>query len=36
MALGGATASAKRMKLPTTGGMERLGEKVKFWLQDFF
>jgi cell division protein FtsA len=36
MALGGATASAKRIKLPSGGGMDKLGEKIKFWLQDFF
>jgi cell division protein FtsA len=36
MALGGATASAKRIKLPTGGGMDKIGEKIKFWLQDFF
>jgi cell division protein FtsA len=36
MALGGASASAKRIKLPSGGGMDKLGEKIKFWLQDFF
>ena len=36
MALGGASATARRIKLPSTGGMDRLGEKIKFWLQDFF
>lgn len=36
MTLGGATASARRIKLPTGGGMDRLGERIKFWLQDFF
>ena len=36
MALGGATASARRIKLPTGGGMDRLGERIKYWLQDFF
>ncbi|MEO7457940.1 MAG: cell division protein FtsA [Gemmatimonadaceae bacterium] len=36
MALTGATATAKRIKLPSGGGMDKLGEKIKFWLQDFF
>ena len=36
IALGGAAASAKRIKLPSGGGMDKLGEKIKFWLQDFF
>ena len=36
IALGSATASAKRIKLPSGGGMDKLGEKIKFWLQDFF
>jgi hypothetical protein len=36
MALGGATASAKRIKLSGGGGMDKLIEKIKFWLQDFF
>ena len=36
VALGGAAASAKRIKLPSSGGMDKLGEKIKFWLQDFF
>ena len=36
VALGGAAASAKRIKLPSSGGMVKLGEKIKFWLQDFF
>jgi hypothetical protein len=36
MALGGASASAKRIKLPGGGGMDKLGERIKFWLQDFF
>jgi cell division protein FtsA len=35
MALGGATASAKRLKIPGAG-MDKLGERIKFWLQDFF
>jgi len=29
-------ASAKRIKLPSSGGMDKFGEKIKFWLQDFF
>jgi cell division ATPase FtsA len=36
MMLGGASASAKRIKLPGGGGMDKLGERIKFWLQDFF
>jgi cell division protein FtsA len=36
IALGGAAASAKRIKLPSSGGMDKFGEKIKFWLQDFF
>jgi cell division protein FtsA len=36
VALGGAAASAKRIKLPSSGGMDKLGERIKFWLQDFF
>jgi cell division protein FtsA len=36
MALGGASASAKRIKLPGGGGVDKLGERIKFWLQDFF
>ena len=36
MMLGGASASARRMRLPTGSGMEKWGEKIKFWLQDFF
>ncbi|HET9796337.1 MAG TPA: cell division protein FtsA [Gemmatimonadaceae bacterium] len=36
IALGGATATAKRIKLPSSGGMDKLGEKIRFWLQDFF
>jgi cell division protein FtsA len=36
MALGGASASAKRLKLPGGGGVDKLGERIKFWLQDFF
>jgi cell division protein FtsA len=36
IALGGAAASAKRIKLPSGAGMDKLGEKIKFWLQDFF
>jgi cell division protein FtsA len=36
MALGGATASAKRIKLSSGGGVDKLVEKIKFWLQDFF
>ena len=36
MALGGATSSARRMKIPTSGGIDKLGERIKFWLQDFF
>lgn len=35
MALGGATASARRIKLPS-GGMDKLDERFKYWLQDFF
>src|SRR5258705_7062886 len=30
IALGGATASAKRIKLPSGGGMDKLGERIKF------
>jgi cell division protein FtsA len=36
MLLGGASASARRIKIPGGGGMDRLGERIKFWLQDFF
>ena len=36
MALGGASATAKRMKLPGGGGMDKMIERIKFWLQDFF
>ncbi|MBC7672371.1 MAG: hypothetical protein H7247_08115, partial [Polaromonas sp.] len=36
MALGGASASAKRIKLPSGGGMGKMVERIKFWLQDFF
>jgi cell division protein FtsA len=36
MALGGAGSTAKRIKLPSGGGIDKLGEKIKFWLQDFF
>jgi hypothetical protein len=36
MLLGGASATARRIKLPSAGGMDRLGERIKFWLQDFF
>ena len=36
MALTGATATARRIKISTGGGMDKLGEKIKFWLQDFF
>ncbi|MDB4898810.1 MAG: cell division protein FtsA [Gemmatimonadetes bacterium] len=36
MMLGGATASARRIKLPSGGGIDKLGERIKFWLQDFF
>ena len=36
MALGGATATARRIKLPSSGGMDKLGERIKYWLQDFF
>src|SRR3954462_7306194 len=36
MALAGAPSSAKRIKLPSSGGMDKLGERIKYWLQDFF
>jgi cell division protein FtsA len=35
MALGGAGASAKRLKMPG-GGVEKFVDRVKFWMQDFF
>jgi cell division protein FtsA len=35
VALGGVTASAKRMSIGG-GGMEKMVARVKFWLQDFF
>jgi len=35
MALGGVSASAKRMKI-AGGGVEKFVDRVKFWLQDFF
>src|SRR4051794_25867738 len=31
MALGGATATARRIKLPSSGGMDKLGERIKYW-----
>jgi Actin-like ATPase involved in cell division len=36
MTLGGAGSTARRIKLPAGGGIDKLGEKIKFWLQDFF
>ena len=36
IALGGATSSARRIKLPSGGGIDKLGDRIKFWLQDFF
>ncbi|HEY4306466.1 MAG TPA: cell division protein FtsA, partial [Gemmatimonadaceae bacterium] len=33
LALGGASAARR---LPITKGMEGIGAKIKFWLQDFF
>ena len=35
MALGVASTSAKRIKLAGPG-LDGLGQKIKFWLQDFF
>src|SRR3954466_674968 len=35
MALGAASTSAKRMKIGGAG-LDGLGQKIKFWLQDFF
>jgi cell division protein FtsA len=36
IALGHATASAKRLKIRGGAGTDKMIEKIKFWLQDFF
>jgi cell division protein FtsA len=35
MALGGASASAKRLKIGGSG-VDKFVDRLKFWLQDFF
>lgn len=36
MTVGGAAAGARRIRMPASAGLEGLGTRIRYWLQDFF